>query len=114
MPTRSQSASRLVSGEAASPEPRPATPPHAPRALLPYGRQWIEADDVEALTLAASAPFLTQGPSVKAFEDALAEVCGAPYAVAVSSGTAALHLAALAAGAGPGTVGITSPLTFVA
>jgi perosamine synthetase len=58
--------------------------------------------------------WLTQGPAVGAFEEALAESCGARRAVAVSSGTAALHLACLAAGVGPGDFGITSPITFVA
>jgi UDP-4-amino-4,6-dideoxy-N-acetyl-beta-L-altrosamine transaminase len=58
--------------------------------------------------------WLTQGPAVAAFERALAENCGARYAVAVASGTAALHLACLAAGVGPGDVGVTSPITFVA
>src|SRR5262249_11055380 len=58
--------------------------------------------------------WLTQGPVVQSFEAAVAEVCGARFAVAVSSGTAALHIAALAAGVGQGDTGITSPISFVA
>jgi UDP-4-amino-4,6-dideoxy-N-acetyl-beta-L-altrosamine transaminase len=58
--------------------------------------------------------WLTQGPAIEAFEKSLADFCGARYAVAVANGTAALHLACLAAGVGPGDVGITSPITFVA
>ena len=81
---------------------------------LPYGRQWISGDDVAAATSQLQDDWLTQGPTVARFEQALAEYCGARYAVAVSSGTAALHLAALAAEVGPGKVGVTSAITFVA
>ena len=81
---------------------------------LPYGRQCIEDDDVEAVATQLRDDWLTQGPTVKRFEDALAEATGAKYAVAVANGTAALHLACLAAGVGPGDVGITSTVTFVA
>jgi perosamine synthetase len=81
---------------------------------LPYGRQCLEEDDREAVLRVLSGDWLTQGPAVGAFEEALAESCGARHAVAVSSGTAALHLACLAAGVGPGDFGITSPITFVA
>ena len=81
---------------------------------LPYGRQWIDADDVSAVVECLQGDWLTQGPSVSAFEAALAETCGSRFAVAVSNGTAALHLAALAADLGPGQVGYTSPITFVA
>ncbi len=81
---------------------------------LPYGRQWIDADDVAAVTAAVESDFLTQGPAVAEFELALAAACDAPYAVALSSGTAALHLAAVAAGLGPGDLLVTSPITFVA
>lgn len=83
-------------------------------ASLPYGRQWLDEDDVATVAEVLRGDWLTQGPAVAAFEKALADYCGARYAVAVSSGTAALHLAALAAGVGPGDVGITSPITFVA
>ena len=82
--------------------------------ILPYGRQSLDEDDCEAVIRVLNGDWLTQGPMVEAFEQALAESCGAKHAVAVSSGTAALHLACLAAGVGPGDVGITSPITFVA
>src|SRR3954470_9537621 len=81
---------------------------------IPYGAQWIDDADVEALSAAAREDFITQGPRVEAFEAALADAVGAPYAVAVSSGTAALHLASLAAGVGTGDLAITSAMTFAA
>lgn len=84
------------------------------RSVLSYGRQLIEEDDIAAVCDVLRGSFLTQGPAVERFEAALAERVGARFAVAVSNGTAALHLAALAAGLGPGNAGITSPLTFVA
>lgn len=82
--------------------------------MIPYGRQTIEDDDVAAVLEALRSDFLTQGPRVAAFEAQLAELCGAPYAVAFSSGTAALHAAAFAAGLGPGDEVVTSALTFAA
>lgn len=81
---------------------------------LPYGRQWIDEEDIAAVAEVLRGDWLTQGPNVAAFERALAEYCGAKYAVAVNSGTSALHIAALAAGVEAGDVGITSPITFVA
>jgi UDP-4-amino-4,6-dideoxy-N-acetyl-beta-L-altrosamine transaminase len=81
---------------------------------LPYGRQWIEDDDVAAVVHCLRGDWLTQGPYVEQFEQALSSATGARYSVAVSSGTAALHLAALAAGVGPGDTGITAAITFVA
>lgn len=81
---------------------------------LHYGRQSIEDDDIEAVVNCLRSDFLTQGPAVKRFEDSLCEATGAKYAVALANGTAALHLAALAAGVGPGDAGITSTVTFVA
>lgn len=81
---------------------------------LPYGRQSIDDEDVAAVVACLRSPFLTQGPAVRQFEDSLCEATGARYAVAVANGTAALHLACLAAGVGPGDVGITSTITFVA
>jgi UDP-4-amino-4,6-dideoxy-N-acetyl-beta-L-altrosamine transaminase len=81
---------------------------------LPYGRQWIDDDDIAAVVEQLKSDWLTQGPAVGAFEKALCEVTGAKYAVAVNSGTAALHLACLVAGVGPGDVGLTSDITFVA
>ncbi len=82
--------------------------------MLPYGRQLIEEDDIAAVTAQLRSDWLTQGPTVAKFEEALAAITGARYAVAVSSGTAALHLAALAAGVRSGETGITSDVTFVA
>ncbi|MBL9037519.1 MAG: UDP-4-amino-4,6-dideoxy-N-acetyl-beta-L-altrosamine transaminase [Archangium sp.] len=82
--------------------------------MIPYGRQLIEDDDVAAVVQQLRSDWLTQGPTVAAFEQALCELTGAKYAVAVSSGTAALHLAALAAGVVPGSTGVTSDVTFVA
>lgn len=82
--------------------------------MLPYGRQLIEEDDIAAVTAQLRSDWLTQGPTVAKFEEALAGLTGARYAVAVSSGTAALHLAALAVGVRPGDSGITSDVTFVA
>lgn len=83
-------------------------------SFLPYGRQTIEDEDVRAVQEVLRSDWLTQGPTVERFEHALAERCGARHAVAVCNGTAALHLAALAAGIGPGDRVLTSPMTFVA
>ena len=82
--------------------------------MIPYGRHFIDEDDIQAVVEVLRNAALTQGPMVQAFEDAVATYVGARYAVAVSSATAGLHLAALAAGVGPGTSLITSPITFVA
>ncbi len=83
-------------------------------ALLPYCRQTVDEEDVQAVVSALRSDWLTTGPLVPAFERAFASVVGAPYAVAVSSGTAALHAAVAAAGLARGDEVITSPLTFVA
>jgi UDP-4-amino-4,6-dideoxy-N-acetyl-beta-L-altrosamine transaminase len=83
-------------------------------SVLPYGRQWIAEEDVQAVIEQLRGDWLTQGPTIAKFEAALCELTGAKFAVAVSSGTAALHLAALAAGVGPGDTGLTSDITFVA
>lgn len=81
---------------------------------IPYGRQSIDRDDITAVVAQLGDDWLTQGPVVGRFEAALCEITGAHYAVAVSSGTAALHLACLAAGVGSGDVGLAPTLTFVA
>ncbi|MBI4512455.1 MAG: UDP-4-amino-4,6-dideoxy-N-acetyl-beta-L-altrosamine transaminase [Deltaproteobacteria bacterium] len=81
---------------------------------LPYGRQWIDEDDIQAVVRALRGDFLTQGPAVAEFESALAKACGARHAIVVANGTVALHLSCLAAGLGPGDEGITSPITFAA
>jgi len=82
--------------------------------LLPYARQWLEEDDLAAVLEVLRSDWLTTGPQVPAFERALAEFVGVPEAVAVSSGTAALHTAMDAAGVGPGTEVIVPVMTFVA
>ncbi len=79
-----------------------------------YSKQSIDEDDVTAVIEVLHSDYLTQGPTVKKFEDAIAERVGAKHAVAVSNGTAGLHLACLAAGVSPEGRGITSTLSFVA
>lgn len=81
---------------------------------IPYGRQFIDQEDIEAVVNALQSDFLTQGPAIKDFEDAFARYVGSKYAVAVSNGTAALHLCALALNVKPGDRVITTPITFVA
>lgn len=81
---------------------------------LPYGRQWLDRSDVDAVVDCLGDPYLTQGPRIAEFEAALCGATGAKHAVSVSNGTAALHLAVLAARLSPGEIGITSPITFVA
>jgi len=83
-------------------------------AYLPYGRQTITEADVAAVVEVLRSPFLTQGPAVPAFEQALSQQLGCRHAVAVSSATAALHLACLALGLGHGDRLWTTPITFVA
>ncbi len=82
--------------------------------MIPYGRQHIDEDDIQAVIDVLRSDRLTQGPAVIAFEQALADYCGAKYAVVMSNGTAALHAAYIAAGISKGDEFITSPLTFVA
>ena len=79
-----------------------------------YGKQSISNDDIAAVTKILKSPYLTTGPSVKQFEEEFALKVGAKYAVAVANGTAALHIASLAANLTSGQELITSPLTFVA
>lgn len=81
---------------------------------MPYGRHSIDESDVEAVLRVLRGDWLTTGPAVTELEDLLAARCGAAGAVAVTSGTAALHTAYAAAGVGPGCEVVTSPLTFVA
>jgi UDP-4-amino-4,6-dideoxy-N-acetyl-beta-L-altrosamine transaminase len=82
--------------------------------VIPYGRQRIDKFDVEAVTEALLSDFVTQGPRVVSFENALAIEVGAKHAVAVNSATSALHLACLAVGIGPGDLVWTSAVSFVA
>lgn len=81
---------------------------------IPYGRQMISDADIEAVVSVLRSDYLTQGPQVPAFEEAVASYISVPYAVAVSSATAALHLACLALDLGPGDLLWTSPISFVA
>lgn len=81
---------------------------------IPYGRQNIEQDDIEAVVKTLTADFLTQGPKVKEFEDMFATYVDAKYAVAVNNATAGLHLAVLALGLKEGERVITTPITFAA
>lgn len=81
---------------------------------IPYGRQSISDEDIQAVVEVLRSDWLTQGPAIGRFEQAVADYCGAHYAVAVNSATSALHIACLAAGLGPGDTLWTSPNTFVA
>ena len=81
---------------------------------IPYGRQSISDEDIQAVVDVLRSDFLTHGPAVPAFERAVASYCGAQHAVAVNSGTSALHIACLVLGVGSGDVVWTSPITFVA
>jgi dTDP-4-amino-4,6-dideoxygalactose transaminase len=83
-------------------------------SMIPYGRQNISEDDIAAVIRVLRSDFITQGPVGPEFEKAVAEFCGAKYAVAVNSATSALHIACLALGVGPGDLVWTSPITFVA
>jgi perosamine synthetase len=82
--------------------------------MISYGKHHIDEEDIQAVVDVLRSGALTQGPAIEALERAVADFAGVKYAIAVSSGTAGLHLAALAAGAGPGNSLITSPITFVA
>ena len=84
------------------------------RPFIPYARQWIDEGDIQAVISVLRSDWLTQGSKVREFEEAFSHYVGSKYAVAINSGTAALHLACLAAGIGPGDEVITSPITFVA
>lgn len=81
---------------------------------IPYGRQEITDADIAAVVSVLKSDFLTQGPSIESFEKAFAKYVGAPYAVALANGTAALHLAALALDIKEGDHIISTPITFVA
>jgi perosamine synthetase len=82
--------------------------------MIPYGRQSIDEEDVQAVAEVLRSDWLTTGPAVERFERAIADFTGARHAVAVSSGTAALHAAVYALGIGPGDEVIVPPMTFVA
>ncbi len=82
--------------------------------FLPYGRHRVDEDDIEAVARVLRGDFLTTGPAVEAFEGRLAEITGADFAVSCSSGTAALHLATMAMGLGPGDKAVVPTITFLA
>ncbi len=84
------------------------------KKYLPYGRQQIDEDDIAAVVGVLRSDWLTTGPMVERFEQAVCDYTGASYGVAVSSGTAALHAAMFAIGIGPGDEVILPPMTFVA
>ena len=81
---------------------------------IPYGQQAIDEKDIQEVINVLKSDWITQGPMIKNFEEGVANYCGAKYGVAVSSATAALHLACLALNLGPGDILWTSPNTFVA
>ena len=81
---------------------------------IPYGRQHITQEDIDAVVNTLKSDLLTQGPKVEEFENRFAQYIGSKYAVAVSNGTAALHLSVLALGIEKGKKVIITPLTFVA
>lgn len=82
--------------------------------MIPYGRQDISQDDIQAVIDVLKSDYLTQGPAVPAFEQAVALYCNAKFGVAVNSATSALHIACLALNLGKGDIIWTSPITFVA
>lgn len=82
--------------------------------MIPYGKQTIDQDDIQAVVDVLKSDFLTTGPKIAEFEQTVADYVGAKYAVAISNGTSALHAACFAAGIGPGDEVITTPLTFAA
>lgn len=84
------------------------------KKIIPYGRQYITDEDIEAVVDTLKSDFLTQGPKITEFEENFANYVGSKYAVAVSNGTAALHLSLLVLGIKKGDRIITSPITFAA
>ncbi len=85
-----------------------------PAQAIPYGRQTVGQEEIDAVIEVLKSPFITQGPAIERFEKAVAEYCNVAYAVAFCNGTAALHAAYAAAGISPGDEAVTTPLTFVA
>jgi UDP-4-amino-4,6-dideoxy-N-acetyl-beta-L-altrosamine transaminase len=84
------------------------------KLTIPYGRQFISQDDIDAIVTVLKSDYLTQGPVVGQFEDAICQYCDVQYSVAVNSATSALHLACLALNVSDGDWVWTSPITFVA
>ncbi|MDI3477376.1 MAG: hypothetical protein PWQ59_901 [Thermoanaerobacterium sp.] len=84
------------------------------KTYLPYGRQWIDDEDIEEVIETLKSDYITTGPKIKEFEEKVAIYTNTKYAVAISNGTAALHAACFAAGIRPGDEVITTPMTFAA
>ena len=82
--------------------------------FIPYGRQDVTAQDIKAVTDILNSDYLTQGPAVARFEQAIAQRVGAEFAIASNSATSSLHIACMALGIGPGDRAWTTPVTFVA
>jgi dTDP-4-amino-4,6-dideoxygalactose transaminase len=82
--------------------------------MIPYGRQDITKEDIDAVVSVLQSDFLTQGPQIERFEHAVAAYCGVGHTIAVNSATSALHIACLALGLGKGDWLWTSPISFVA
>lgn len=81
---------------------------------LPYGKQWLDDADIEAVVNVLKSDYLTTGPAIQKFEEKFSNYVGSKYSVAFSNGTAALHGACFAAGIGEGDEVITTPMTFAA
>src|SRR5437773_885228 len=92
----------------------PTVPISIRPTLLPYGKQWVDEDDIAAVVEVLRSDWLTTGPKVEEFECAFAAFTGVGHAVAVSNGTAALHAAMAALRIGPGDEVIVPAITFVA
>jgi len=84
------------------------------KRFIPYGKQWIDKDDVQAVLKILKSDLITQGPAIAKFEDIIRKRTGAKYCVSVANGTAALHLAVQTLGIPKGKKGLTSPITFTA
>ena len=82
--------------------------------FIPYGRQEVSREDIEAVVAVLKSDYLTQGPAIESFEKAVSLEAGSSHAIACSNGTAALHLACMAAGLQAGDLAATSAITFVA
>lgn len=103
-----------INNEQRTEDSKPRTANCEQRMAIPYGKQNITDEDISAVVEVLKSDYLTQGPKIPELEEAFAKYVGSKYAVAVSNGTAALHLNALALGVKPGDKVITTPITFAA
>jgi len=103
-----------INNEKRTEDSKPRTADREKRMAIPYGRQNITDEDIQAVVEVLKSDYLTQGPEIPKLENVFAEYVGSKYAVAVSNGTAALHLNTLALGVKPGDKVITTPITFAA